>query len=448
MIDMARLKRLGYAITALALWSTASQASTQPIERFRLSNGLEVVVLPNHRVPAVNHMLWFRIGAADDPEGKSGLAHFHEHLMFKGSPKFKSGEYTQLLDQNGGEHNAFTGRDTTSYYVTIAKEKLPLVMQLEADRMKALTVSDEEAKLENKVILEERNQRIENSPEAMLSEQMQAALFRNHPYHLPVIGWRHEMEGLTKQDVITFHETYYHPNNALLIVSGDITAAELRPLAEKYYGALPQKTIPPRIWKSEPPQIAPRHIDYEHQHVKQPLFKRFYATDSFPQAGTYKAMTALVMSHMLGGGKNSYLYRKLVVEQKLATSVDADYNLFARGPATFSIEITPEAGVSLETVEKSLDNLLRAFTDEVDDASLTRSKNMMKADAIYAREGLTSISNVMGWLMMVGQSPELFNKWPDLIEQVKLDDIKKTFTDIAVIEHSVTGYLLPKRSAQ
>ncbi len=427
--------------------SQAQADSEQPIEQFSLANGMKVIVLPNHRVPAVNHMLWFRIGAADDPDGKSGLAHFHEHVMFKGSPKFGQGEYTRLVDLNGGNHNAFTGHDATSYYVTIAKEKLPLVMELEADRMKALTVFDEEALKENEVIREERRQMTDNSPDAQLQEQMNAALFRNHPYHNPVIGWMHEMKGLTKQDVLDFHSKFYHPNNAILIVSGDITAAELKPLAEKYYGGLPKKSVPPRIWKQEPPQISARSVTLHHPHVKQPSFSRDYIATSIAQSDMKHALSVYVMAYLLGGGKNSELYQSLVVEQKLAASVDTNYNLFSRGDGELSIDITPENNVTLATIEQALDKSLAEFLKkDTDGEKLARAKKAMKAETIYGREGLTSISNIMGWIVTADLPPETYNQWNDLIDSITADDIKGAAKNSLKIEQSVTGYLLPQEA--
>ncbi|MDX2073291.1 MAG: pitrilysin family protein [Alphaproteobacteria bacterium] len=417
----------------------------QPIETFRLKNGMEVVVLPNHRVPAVNHMLWYRIGAADDPQGKSGLAHYHEHLMFKGGKKFATGDYVRLIDKNGGEYNAFTGADATSYYVTIAKDRLPQVMELEADRMRTITVTDDEAAKEKEVIIEERRSRIENSPPALLAEQMSAALFRNHPYHLPIIGWQHEMDGLTKRDVLDFHAKYYHPNNAVLIVSGDITAAELKPLAEKYYGALPRKEIPPRHWLAEPPQIVGRTVTLHHRNVKQPEFSRMYAAPSMVSGDKAQALPLFVLAHLLGGGKNSALYQSLVVEQKIAADIGIDYNFYARGPAAFSIDITPEKDVPLATLEKALDSELAKFLkDGAEPQALDRTKRLMQAEIIYAREGLTSLSNIMGWMIMAGQPAENFNRWPEMIGAVTAGQVVVAARAVLKPEASVTGYLLPE----
>lgn len=436
------MRLLAALVLAACVASSGAHADgKQPIETFTLKNGMLVVVLPNHRVAAVNHMLWFKVGAADDPPGKSGLAHYHEHLMFKGSPQFASGEYVRLLSKNGGEHNAFTGRDTTSYFVTIAKDRLPLVMRLEADRMRGLTVSSEEAEKEKQVIIEERRQRIDNLPDSLLDEQMNAALFRNHPYHNPIIGWPQEMDNLARQDALDFHARYYHPGNAILIVSGDITAKELKPLAEKYYGALPAKKVPPRRWLAEPPQIAPRTVTLAHANVKQPAFSRTYMAPN-------RQLPLSLLSHVLGGGKNSVLYRALVVERKLAAEVDVSYNLYTHGPSEFSVSIVPENGVALPAIEKALDEELSAFLKSgIEPAMMERTKRLMQAEEIYAREGLTSLSNIMGWMLMSGMQPDDFNRWSAMVEAVSAEQVMQAARAVLVPEASVTGYLLPKEGA-
>lgn len=443
---MALIKPALLSLYALVWFASgiAHAAANQPIEQFRLDNGLEVIVLPNHRVPAVNHMIWYRVGAADDPDGKSGLAHYLEHLMFKGSPKFGAGEYTRLIDENGGNHNAFTSRDTTSYYVTIGKDKLPLVMQLEADRMKAITVNEEDAKKENAVIQEERRQVVDNSPDAQLSEQIYAALFRNHPYHNPIIGWMHEIQNLSLKDAKDFHHRNYQPANAVLIVSGDITAEELHPLAQKYYGGLERRPVAERVWKKEPPQLAARSVTLRHPHVKQPSISRSYTATSIHKSDIKHALATYVMSYLLGSGKNSVLYQTLVVEQKLASDVDTSYNLFTRGEGELKISLIPEATVELSVLEEALDAALVDFLKNgVDADSLKRTKRTMQADAIYAREGLTSMSNVMGWIITSGIPPETFNKWTTLIDSITAEDVMQAARETFKHEQSVTGYLLP-----
>ncbi len=433
------------ALAALLLSQLPLPTRAAPVvEQFMLANGMEVIVLPNKRVPAVAHMMWFRVGSADDPLGKSGLAHYHEHMMFKGTRNYKPGEYADIIARHGGQQNAFTGHDATSYFVNIAKEQLPLVMQLEADRLRGLTPTDEDATKEKQVIIEERRERVENNPQALLDEQMNALLYRHHPYRIPVIGWMHEMEGLSKKDTLDFHTAYYHASNAILIVSGDITAAELKPLAEKYYGSLPKMPTPSRQWVSEPPQRAPRHITLAHQNVKQPQWSRIYSTSSFNVGDTKKALPLFLVSQLLGGGKTSHLYRTIVMEKKLASAVDTSYNGFSTGPAEFSITAIPESGVTLEALGKAIDQeIATVLSASFADADIVRAKTLLKAESVYARDGLSGMARIMGWVRMAGLSADYFSKWDSMIDAVTAAEIKDAATHALNENASVTGWLLP-----
>jgi zinc protease len=432
-------------LLAAGLFSTPLSAQTAPVvESFTLSNGMEVIVIENHRIPAVSHTLWFRVGAADDPPGKSGIAHYHEHMMFQGAQKYPAGKYEELVARYGGEQNAFTGRDTTAYYIHIGKDRLPMAMELEADRMRGLTASDAGSDKEKQVIIEERRQRIENNPEALLDEQIDAALFRHHPYRIPVIGWMHEMAGLTKKDVLDFHQRYYHPNNAILIVSGDITAKELRPLAQKYYGGLARGKLPERRWNAEPPQNNARRITMHHPNVKQPLLKRSYMASSLGYGSKEDALPLMALSQMLGSGKTSRLYQALVVEEKLASNADVSYNGFSIGPAVFAIEVTPEKDVDPAAVEKALDKALaKLIAEGITDAELIRAKTQLKAEAIYARDGLAGMARIMGWLRIAGLDADYFARWPALIDGITKEQIVNGAKHSWQINQSVTALLLP-----
>ena len=243
------------AVLLLFAFQTAEAGVFNP-ETFTLKNGMQVVVISNHRAPIVRHMVWYKVGAADEPRGKSGIAHFFEHLMFKKTTTLKSGEFSRIIAKNGGRDNAFTSHDYTGYHQSIAVDRLGIVMKLEADRMRGLILEDDQIEPERQVVLEERRSRTDNSPGAKLSEQMSAAMFINYPYHDPVIGWEHEIKALTKADLMKFYDQWYRPNNAILVVAGDITAAQLRPLAEKYYGSLPRGADVKRERTIEPPPNA------------------------------------------------------------------------------------------------------------------------------------------------------------------------------------------------
>jgi zinc protease len=423
----------------------AMAAPAPSIESFTLDNGLEVIVIPNHRVPAISHMMWYRVGAADDPPGKSGLAHFHEHMMYEGTAKYKAGEYADTISRHGGDQNAFTGHDATSYYVNITKAELPLAMDLEADRMRGLKSTDDGAAKEKEVIIEERRVRTDNNPGALLAEQMDASLYRSHPYHIPVIGWMNEMQGLTKNDVLKFHERWYHPNNAILIVSGDITAAELKPLAQKYYGDLPRVDIPPRRWNQEPPHNAERRLILHHENVQQPEWVRSYAASSMGYGKKEEALPLLVLSQILGGGKTSRLYQSLVVDQKLASSIDTGYDTFVLGPGEFYIRATPEQNVDMNALEAAIDKEVnRLLAGKVEADELTRAKTLLKAQSIYARDGLTSMARIMGWLRITGLDKDYFTKWPDMIEAITAEQVIGAAKDTLDKRQSVTGFLLPE----
>jgi len=420
-------------------------AAPTAIDSFRLANGLEVIVIPNHRIPAVSQMIWYRVGGGDDPLGKSGLAHFHEHTMFLGTKLHKGGEYAAIAASHGGDENAFTGHDATAYFINVPKNELPMVMELEADRMHELTPTDEAMVREKQVIIEERRMRIENDPEALLSEQVDANLFRNHPYHWPVIGWMHEMEGLTKDDVLAFHKLWYHPNNAILIISGDITAKEVKPLAEKYYSNLPKVTLPERHWNEEPPQNTERRIVMHHINVKQPVWSRSYAASSVAYGQTEQAVPLFVLAEILGDGKTSRLYQSLVVEQKLASGVDVEYDGFTLGPATFEISVTPENGVALDVLEKAVDKeLARTLSQPFSDAELIRAKTLLKAETIYARDGLTSMARIMGTIRICGLPTDYFTKWPTMIDAVTSQQVADAAKESLQMNQSVTAQLLPE----
>lgn len=427
------------------LISGSAAADAPPIENFTLENGLEVIVIPNHRVPAVNHTLWYKIGAADDPPGKSGLAHYHEHTMFLGTKKYKNGEYSSIIARNGGDQNAFTGYDATAYFINISKENLPLAMEMEADRMGELTATDGDMEKEKQVIIEERRMRIDNNPDALLAEQVNATLFRHHPYHLPVIGWQHEMEGLTKQDVLDFHKKYYHPNNAVLIVSGDVTAAEVKPLAEKYYGNLPEAGIPARRWNEEPPQRAERRITMRHSQVTQPELTLTYAASSLGYGKKEQALPLFILAQVLGGGKTSRLYRALVTEQKLAAAVNVDYNGFSRGPSEFSIELVPEQGIDPAKLEKAIDRELEKFLEKgLEGDELARAKTLLKAEIIFARDGLSGIAHIMGWVRMIGLDSGYFSRFPKLVEEISAQVVLYAARDTLKREQCVISLLLPE----
>ena len=298
---------------SLLLLPFAAVVSAAEVTDFRLDNGLDIVVIEDHRAPVVVHMVWYRTGAADEPPGKSGIAHFLEHLLFKGTDDLASGEFSATVSRNGGTDNAFTSWDFTGYIQRVAADRLELMMQMEADRMRDLQMTEEDVATELQVILEERSQRTDSEPGALFREQSSAALYLNHPYGIPIIGWRHEMEALSRDDAFAFYRRYYAPNNAILIVAGDVEPDAVRALAETHYGPLaPTADLPPRVRPQEPPQLSERRLSFEDARVGQPyVIRNYLAPERDPGDQTAAARLELLAAVLGGDSTTSVLGRKL-----------------------------------------------------------------------------------------------------------------------------------------
>lgn len=413
-------------------------------ETFTLDNGLQVVVVSNRRAPIVTHMIWYKVGAADEPPGKSGIAHFLEHLMFKGTETLGPGEFSEIIARNGGQENAFTSWDYTGYYQTIAKDRLETVMRYEADRMANLRLTDEVADPERLVILEERRSRIDNNPGSQLSEMVNASLFLNHPYGTPIIGWEQEIRSLTTEDAIRFYQERYAPNNAVLVVAGDVSAKEVRPLAEKYYGVVPSRAVPERIRPQEPVQTAPRRVTLESPRVRQPSLSIEFLAPSFNAKGD-DAYSLQILDEIIGGGATSRLYKRLVVEQSVAASAGSQYSGSALDLATFTFYVSPRPGLELDKAEAALRaEIEQLLAEGVTAEEVARSKKRLLAASIYARDNLSTGANIFGRALTTGRSVEDVESWPDRIEAVTADKVNATIRTLLRYESSVTAVLVPE----
>lgn len=418
-------------------------------EAFTLPNGMQIVAVPNHRAPVISSMLLYKVGAMDEVPGKTGIAHMVEHMMFKGTKTVAPGMFSRIIAQNGGRDDAFTTADYTGYYQDIAADRLPEVMRLEADRMVNLSLHEKDFAPEHQVVLEELRMRVENSPEGKFDQQMNAALFLNAPYHHPVIGWKPEVEGLTLADVIAFHNKWYAPNNAVLIVSGDITMATLKPLAEKYFGPLPSRKLPPRVVLEEPKPLAARSLVMHDGNVHQPSWNRMYLAPSH-QWGDRKLVYPLeVLSEIVGSDTTSRLYRHLVVEQKLASEVWAGYRADARGPTSFDFFASPNPGVDIDKVGAAMDAEIKAIVEQgVTDEDVARAKTKMRAQVAYARDSYTTGAHVIGAALATGGTLADVEDWPTRIAAVTTDQVNEAAKAILREERSVTGTLLPARPGE
>ena len=378
--------RLTTAAAMAALLAIASSAQSAPngpqISDFILGNGLELVVIPDHRAPVVTHMIWYKVGAADETPGKSGLAHFLEHLMFKGTAKNPAGKFSQVVARIGGQENAFTSQDYTGYFQRVPSEQLRTVMEFEADRMTGLQLTDDVVLPERNVILEEQNQRVGNNPRARLSEQIDAALYLNHPYGKPVIGWRHEMEQLSRDDAIGFYRRFYAPNNAIVVIAGDVDPLKVRTMVEETYGKIPRHgMVAPRVRPEEPPPVAMRSLTLADPRVEMPTLQREYLTPSFRTAKRGESEALEVLSHILGSGSNSRLYRALVVDKQMAVMASAWYDANALDLSKFGVVGGPRPGVTLQQLESEIDAVIAQIIDKgVTPEELERTKTRLIAD--------------------------------------------------------------------
>ncbi len=439
------------AVVLLMLAFTPASAETADrVSEFTLSNGLTVVVIPDHRAPVVTHMVWYKVGGADEPKGKSGIAHFLEHLMFKSTDKIPMGEFSKIVARLGGQDNAFTGHDVTSYFQRIAKDRLKTVMEMEADRMVNLRLTEKEVLTERDVILEERRSRIENNPSAIMDEQMNAALYYSHPYGIPVIGWEHEMAKLSPEDAMSFYGHYYAPNNAILVVAGDVTEAEVRTLAEETYGKIPAKPAVPavRVRPMDPPPRAARRVEYKDPRAGKTSLSRDYVVPSYTTAKPGEAEAIDILTKIAADGATSRLYKKLVVEDKVASSAGGSYNGSGLDYGTISLYAIAADGPKVEKIEAALDSVLDDIrANGVTQAELERAKSSLIADYVYENDNQASLARRYGWSLAIGRTVAQVEAWPDAISKVTLDDVKKAAGTYLDLKRSVTGVLLPEADA-
>ncbi|MBQ0716728.1 MAG: insulinase family protein [Sulfitobacter litoralis] len=441
---MIRLPALG-ALLALALPTSAALArDNEDVTHFTLNNGMEVVVVEDHRAPSVQQMVWYRAGSADEPKGSSGVAHFLEHLLFKATDKMDAGEFSATVAKNGGRDNAFTSYDYTAYFQRVAADRLELMMQMESDRMKNIRLTPENIATERDVIIEERNQRTENDPSALFREQLNAAQYLNHRYGTPVIGWMHEMRELDLQDALDFYKLYYSPNNAILVVSGDVEPDNVRQLAEQYYGEIPANPeLPERLRTQEPPQTAERRLTFRDDRVAQEYVSRSYLAQERDPGDQKTAAALTILAELLGGGTTSYFAEKLQFDTSIATYSAAFYSGQSLDDTTFNIVVVPQPGVSLQDAEDAMDAAVAGFMkDGVDAEQLERIKQQVRAEQIYARDNADSVANRYGSALAIGLSVQDVQDWPDVLEAVTADDIMQAAKDVFNREASVTGWLM------
>lgn len=435
---------LAGALAALPVAPADAQTPSPAVTDFKLANGLEVVVVPDKRTPVVTHMIYYKVGSADEPPGKSGIAHFLEHLMFKGTEKNPSGRFSKMLATIGGQENAFTTTDYTGYFQRVPREFLGDVMEFEADRMTGLVLTDANVLPERDVVLEEYNMRVANSPDARMGEQIAAALYLNHPYGRPVIGWRPEIEKLNREDALAFYKRFYGPNNAVVVIAGDVDMAQVKALAEKTYGAVPVRAdLNTRQRPQEPTPVAVRQVTLDDPRVAQPSLNRSYLVPSYASAKRGEAEALDVLAQILGSGPNSRLYRRLVAEKRIATSAGAWYQGSAVDATRLGVYARPTPEVSLPDLEKAVDAVIaETIADGVAADELERAKTRMIADAVYAQDNQSSMARWYGTALTTGSTVQDVLTWPDRIRAVTAEQVRDAARAWLDKRRSATGYLV------
>lgn len=440
-------------IAACAAAGTAALVVSEPartqtyglqVSEFKLANGLDVIVIPDRRTPVVTHMIWYRIGSADETAGQSGLAHFLEHLMFKGTEKNPAGRFSKVVATIGGQENAFTSQDYTAYYQRVTREHLEEVMRFEADRMTGLRLTDEVVLPEREVVLEERRTRTDNSPAAQLAEALTAALYVNHPYGRPIIGWMHEIRQLNRESALDFYKRFYTPNNAVLVLAGDLTPEDARLLAEKTYGKVPRVAeVGPRMRPVEPEPRAHRRLSLADNRVQQPSMSRYYLVPSYRTAKNNEGEALEILAQILGGGSTSRLYRALVVEKGIAASAGAWYQGTALDATRFGVFASPRPGVTLEALEDALDEVINEVaTNGIDAAELERVKTRIVASTVFAQDNQTSLARIYGAAITTGLTASAVKEWPNRVKNVTPEAVQAAAKNWLDLRRAVTGHLI------
>ncbi|MGA7674420.1 MAG: pitrilysin family protein [Rhizomicrobium sp.] len=441
---LSRIAVCAVFFAACAANTRAAPANPPRVFQFVLQNGLQVVVVPDHRAPVATQMLWFKVGAVDDPPGTSGLAHFFEHMMFRGTKSQPGDDFSQTIARGGGDDNAFTTHDYTVFHEQIAKDQLRLAMHLEADRMANLDLSDAAVGTERDVVLAERRMRIDNDPEALTQEQAEAALYLSHPYGRPVIGWADEIRHIGRAEADNFYRRHYAPNNAILIVAGDVTVDEVRADAEAEYGQVSSHELAVRCDCAQPPRLGETRLAITRKDVKVPMFLRLYRVESYAEAAPGRAESLEVLAKLLGGDATSALYRRLVVERRLATDVGAYYDGYTRDAGEFGFTAHPRPGVSLETLERAIDEVVAPYLRRAPSkAELARAKTQLVAGATFRRDSQFEMASAYGQALAIGLTVFDVQQWPQRIQAVTREDVLKAASASLVKAESVTATLMP-----
>ena len=407
-----------------------------------LNNGLKVIVVEDHSTPTVTFQVWYKVGSYYEQFGKTGISHLLEHMMFKGTDKYPTGEFSKIVSRNGGQENAFTSRDYTAYFENWASDRLELSMDLESDRMVNLKFDEEEFKREKSVVMEERRLRTEDDPTSLLVEEVYAAAFKAHPYHWPVIGWMKDIESITLEDLKRHYKTFYAPNNAVIVVVGDVKAQEVFELVDKYFGKIPKNDNIPHFSYYEPPQEGERRVVVKNASAQLPfVFGGFHV----PNIGSGDEYALKVLAVILGGGRSSRLYRTLVFDTQKALYAGAYYSYMTKDPSLLCFYAAVKPGATPEEVERLIwDEIEKLKKNGISKRELEKAKNQVESDFIYGLDSNFYRAMNIGILESIGKSWKYLNTYVENVRKVTVEDVLRVARKYLSRDNLTIGYLLPE----
>jgi zinc protease len=431
--------RLGLVALLMTMLGALTPVDATQVQEFVLDNGLKILLLEDHKSPAVTFQVWYRVGARDEKDGKSGLAHFLEHMMFKGTPTTGPEEYGRIIAKNGGQSNAFTSSDVTVYFATMSRDKIDIAIGLEADRMSNALLGESYFEPEKKVIQEERRLRTEDNPASALGEVASAVAFTVHPYRRPVIGWMQDIENLTRQDLVDFYKLYYVPNNAFVVVVGDFSSAEILPKIKDAFGKIPRGAEPPRVNTDEPEQRGQRSVILKKE-AELPFVLSFYHAPNLKSPDSF-ALDLLAV--FLAGGRSSRLYHELVYQKRLVRGVDVDYSGVSIDPMGMSIYAQLLPGIEPPAVEREIDRLLEETKSElIGERELQKAKNQVEAAFVFAQDSVFGQAMKIGYYEAAGGWRQM-NEYLDGIRKVTPEDIQRVARQYLDPDRRTVATLIP-----
>jgi zinc protease len=412
------------------------------VQEFILDNGLKVLLLEDHKSPAVTFQVWYRVGGRNEKDGKSGLAHFLEHMLFKGTPTTGPEEYSRIIAKNGGRSNAFTSSDMTVYFATMSRDKIHLQLELEADRMTHALLGEKYFEPEKQVIQEERRLRTEDNPGSALYEIAASVAYTIHPYRRPVVGWMQDILSLTRQDLVDFYKLYYAPNNAVIVMVGDFSTAEVLPRIRAAYGKIPRGAEPPKLTLVEPPQRGEKRIVLKKE-AELPLLMMFFHA---PNLHNPDSFALDLLSVVLAGGKSSRLYQELVYRKRSVRGIDADYSNVSIDATGFSISAQLLPGAELAGVERQIESQLdKVKTELVNERELQKAKNQIEAAFIFAQDSIFGQAMKIGYYEMVGDW-RLVDSYLANVRKVTREDLRRVAQKYLQRDNRTVGTLIPTKA--